>query len=133
MQDIVHAIVCIICVIHAYICIYGVGMYELMLRSVSDVAKYVTQRRKLLKLKQSDFKLLSGMTQQQLSKFERHNVDISLSSFFALAESLKLDVVVIPRELRQPMQRSMVSSDSDSTSTLASDMVAHLSDDDDDH
>ncbi|CRY06152.1 antitoxin HipB [Yersinia enterocolitica] len=74
------------------------------MRTLTDVAEEIKSIRQQQKLKQSDMRLVNGMTQQQVSKFEKGG-DINLSTLLRILDGFNLEMVFVTRdqarELRQ--------------------------------
>ncbi|CNJ88695.1 helix-turn-helix domain-containing protein [Yersinia alsatica] len=73
------------------------------MRTLNDVATQLKEIRQQKKLKQSDMRLVNGMTQQQVSKFEKGG-DIQLSTFLRILAGFDLEILLVTREQAQEIR-----------------------------
>lgn len=72
------------------------------------------ERRRVKKLSQSRVAYWSGMTQGNLSKFERGKHDPRLSTAYRVAAALGIQFVAVPRELVSTVQALIANHDANS-------------------
>ncbi|WP_145557844.1 helix-turn-helix domain-containing protein [Yersinia aldovae] len=76
------------------------------MRTLIDIAEEIKSIRQQQKLKQSDMRLVNGMTQQQVSKFEKGG-DIHLSTFLRILAGFDLEMLLLTREQAQDIRLTM--------------------------
>jgi HTH-type transcriptional regulator / antitoxin HipB len=91
---------CAILKIHHKSCDWG------DMRTLTNVAEEIKQIRQQKKLKQSDMRLVNGMTQQQISKFEKGG-DINLSTLLRILDGFNLEMVFVTREKMRDMRHGL--------------------------
>ncbi|CNK52068.1 antitoxin HipB [Yersinia aldovae] len=76
------------------------------MKSLLDVAEQIKEIRQQKQFTQSDMRLINGMTQQQVSKFEKGG-DIHLSTFLRILAGLDLEMLLLTREQEQDIRLTM--------------------------
>ncbi|CNK60640.1 helix-turn-helix domain-containing protein [Yersinia aldovae] len=76
------------------------------MKSLLDVAEQIKEIRQQKQFTQSDMRLINGMTQQQVSKFEKGG-DIHLSTFLRILAGLDLEMLLLTREQAQDIRLTM--------------------------
>lgn len=64
----------------------------MIIRSANDLALYLNDRRKLLKMSQSEVADLVGLKQDTVSKFENSPDNSRINTLFRLLSALNLDI-----------------------------------------
>lgn len=76
------------------------------MKSLLDVAEQIKEIRQQKQFTQSDMRLINGMTQQQVSKFEKGG-DIHLSTFLRILAGFDLEMLLLTREQAQDIRLTM--------------------------
>ncbi|CNH58855.1 helix-turn-helix domain-containing protein [Yersinia pekkanenii] len=76
------------------------------MKSLLDVAEQIKEIRQQKQFTQSDMRLINGMTQQQVSKFEKGG-DIHLSTFLRILAGFDLEMLLLTREQAQDIGLTM--------------------------
>lgn len=70
----------------------------MIIRSPKELALIVHQRRKILKLSQSDVSKRVGLKQQTVSDFELNPEGTKLSTLFSILSAVDLDIKVLTKD-----------------------------------
>ena len=76
------------------------------MKSLLDVDEQIKEIRQQKQFTQSDMRLINGMTQQQVSKFEKGG-DIHLSTFLRILAGFDLEMLLLTREQAQDIRLTM--------------------------
>ncbi|WP_267248674.1 helix-turn-helix domain-containing protein [Yersinia sp. Marseille-Q5920] len=76
------------------------------MRTLTEIAEEIKGIRQQQKLKQSDMRLVNGMTQQQVSKFEKGG-DINLSTLLRILDGFNLEMVFVTREQARELRQGL--------------------------
>ncbi|MGP2467501.1 helix-turn-helix domain-containing protein [Yersinia sp. 2540 StPb PI] len=76
------------------------------MKSLLDVAEQIKEIRQQKQFTQSDMRLINGMTQQQVSKFEKGGY-IHLSTFLRILAGFDLEMLLLTREQAQDIRLTM--------------------------
>jgi len=69
----------------------------MLVRSPTDLASYIANTRKELKLSQTEVGKKVGLKQQTISQFERRPGSTEIATLFRILSSLDLDIKVTPK------------------------------------
>ncbi len=73
----------------------------MFVHSPNDLAVYLTDRRKKLKLSQTELGQRVGLKQQTVSQFEVKPQRTELATFFRILSALDLDIQILPKEAKE--------------------------------
>ncbi|NJM43746.1 MAG: helix-turn-helix transcriptional regulator [Brachymonas sp.] len=64
----------------------------------------LSEARKATPLTQEDLASLAGLTRMTVQRIESGSIDPRLSSLHEMARALGMEIMLVPRELREPLQ-----------------------------
>lgn len=97
---------------------------------LEQIAEQLQHARRAQNLSQRELSQLAGVPQAHISKIENKQVDLRLSSLAALANTLGLEVMLIPRQAIPAVQS--IARQMNSASTLSEPRPAYSLDEDED-